>query len=189
MWERACSRKRSYQSAHMSTDTTPSRAGSLPQGLVDCSGNCPALEQQGQPQPVTDNNAALKKIHEYPRFNATAPINGPAIASARSKNTAYALKPGATAGTGHLLDRLDAQRRIHQRQAKPRQPRADQGERRWRAPATASPGPGFRWSCRRWPSVKPPKRLIAEINSRRDRMKHTPNTVRQYAAPVQPRLR
>ncbi|MNF99265.1 hypothetical protein D3C84_821580 [compost metagenome] len=36
--------------------------------------------------------------------------------------------------------------------------------------------------------VNPPKRLMLEMNSSRARMKQTPNTVRQYAAPVQPRL-
>jgi hypothetical protein len=36
---------------------------------------------------------------------------------------------------------------------------------------------------------KPPKRLMLEINSRRAQIKHTPNIVRQYAAPTQPRSR
>lgn len=40
------------------------------------------------PRPVTESRAAQKKIHEYPRFKATAPIKGPAMARARSKNTA-----------------------------------------------------------------------------------------------------
>ena len=37
--------------------------------------------------------------------------------------------------------------------------------------------------------VKPPNLLMQEMNNNRDRMKHTPNTVRQYAAPSQPRFR
>jgi hypothetical protein len=48
----------------------------------------PALEQQGQPQPEHRQQRRTEENPRIPRFNATAPINGPAIASARSKNTA-----------------------------------------------------------------------------------------------------
>jgi hypothetical protein len=116
------------------------------------------LEQAGSTPARTDNSAALKKIHAYPRFSATAPINGPAIASARSK-TPHKHSTPATAGVGHLLDRLDAQRRVHQRQAKAGQPGADQGERGRRRQPQQHQADGFDGHAgnRRG---EPPKRLM-----------------------------